>query len=196
MRYLIVLFFSCFAFESLSQDTIFLKDSSEINCSIKEIKEGSLIYTRNDEISPLYELMISKVLYVEFESGRLDSLNAYRIVEQFVVENYNEADSKKAYLSGFQDGFKIYNGRSVKMATSITTFILPPLGLATTVITAGIPPNANLLIQNESPSNSYINGFQAGTILKKRKKAWQGFGLGLGITIGLSLSIALVVGAG
>jgi len=169
-----------------SQDIIVLKNDSKIKCIVKKVSEKEVSYTKIEERTPIYSVLTSSVSYIQFNSGRIDSLQEYRGLNDNKFKNLEVSDSLVAYSKGKSDGFRYYEANSLRNATAITTFLLPPIGLATTIVSSGIPPKADHLIQKEYSNEYYRRGFKDGALIKKRKKAWNGFGTGFGALIGFT----------
>jgi len=180
--------------ESVSQDIIVLKNDSKIKCNVTEVSQTAVSYTKIEEKRPTYTVLTSSVSYIRFESGRVDSLKEYRGLNDEKLINLAGSDSLDAYSMGLSDGFKSYNAGSLQGATAITTFLLPPLGLATTIVSSGIPPKVDHLMQKNYSNKYYKKGFQDGSLLKKRKKAWKGFGTGFGVLLGVVVILGLSAG--
>ncbi|WP_340152252.1 hypothetical protein [uncultured Marivirga sp.] len=180
--------------ESLAQDIIVLKNDSKIKCNVTEVSQTAVNYTKIEEQRPTYTVLTSNVSYIQFNSGRIDSLNEYRMLNDEKLINLAESDSLDAYSMGLSDGFKSYDAGSLQGATAITTFLLPPVGLATTIVSSGIPPRVDHLMQKNYSNKYYKKGFQDGSMLKKRKKAWKGFGTGFGVLIGVAVILGLSAG--
>ncbi len=189
MKYFISILVICLSYEGLSQDVIFLTDSSTIECSVKSIESENVKYVKIDQSPSLYIISLKEVLYIKFENGSIDYLKEFR--SNMDINKTEPKDSTESYLLGMREGFENFNSRPIKIGTTLTTFVFPPAGLATTVIASGIPPKTGYYYNTNYSNNQYYqDGYKDGALLKKRKDAWRGFGLGMGILVGFSLLLS------
>ncbi len=190
MKHFVLVFLVFLSFTCISQDTIYLTDSTTIECTVETIGAELIKYTKNFQSKPIYTISTAEVQYIKFENGTIDYLKEFR-------NNINPIfqapkDSTESYILGMRAGFDNFNSRPVKLGTTLTTFVFPPAGLATTVIASGIPPKIGYYYNSEYSNNEfYQDGYRDGALLKKRKEAWRGFGLGMGILLGVSILLSV-----
>lgn len=176
----------CFNLIVSAQDTLVLKNNIHIPAYIISLNADDIEYAKNKKLRPVYFLKTSKVSFIKREDGTLDYLEEYNY---HFHEPTELTDSTKAYALGVEDAILNYNAQNVKTGTAISTVLFPPAGLVTTVLTSAIPPKNPALHVNVS-NEYYQKGYTDGAIVKKRRKAWGGFGLGMGILVGLSVILA------
>ncbi|GAA0891367.1 hypothetical protein GCM10009122_10460 [Fulvivirga kasyanovii] len=172
-----------------AQDTLVLKNNIYIPAYIIHLNADVVEYAKTKKLKPTYSIKTSKISFIKHQDGTIDYLQEFH--NNFNALNIDLTDSIKAYSLGVDEAIMNYNAQNVKTGTTISTVLFPPAGLVTTVLTSAIPPKNPALhvnIKNEHFEKGYIQG----AIVKKRRKAWGGFGLGMGILIGLSavLSVA------
>lgn len=189
MKYFIIIILGCLSFNCISQDIIYLNDSTTIKCSVENISIEVVTYTKNNQPKPLYTIPTDEVQYIQFDNGSVDYLHEFRVTKQST--DPLPIDSTESYILGMREGFDNFNSRPVKLGTTLTTFVFPPAGLATTVIASGTPPKTGYYYNPKYSNNQfYQEGYNNGALLKKRKDAWRGFGLGMGILVGFSLLLS------
>lgn len=98
--------------------------------------------------------------------------------------NNNSKDSlgNIDYLEGKSDGRKFHNTNSAFTASFLTTSLIPPVGLVTTLIITYTPINeSKIIIPYPQLKNNpdYYKGYITGARNAKITKSWLGFGSGL-----------------
>jgi hypothetical protein len=188
-RYIIACLFILSFQYTVAQDSMVLLDSSIVEGYIESINEKEITYAKKQGKRALYSLSTRKVAYILFADGSRDNLSEFGVILE-KPRTEIPSDTIQAYVLGRADGFKNYDQKGVKAWTAVTTFLLPPVGLATAISTSATPPS-DALVKVTSQNIHYRDGYLDGAILKKRKRAWGGFGLGFGILLGAAVILSV-----
>ncbi|MEP0369268.1 MAG: hypothetical protein ABJN36_00150 [Cyclobacteriaceae bacterium] len=112
--------------------------------------------------------------------------------DQIIENNSNQ----KSYLFGKEVAQDYYKPTGVALATGVTTFMLVPAGLGTTVLICSRPVKESKIPAKyfQNKDEFFIQGFQNEALKRKRKAAWVGSGVGFGVFITLVVALAISQG--
>ncbi|PVY39949.1 hypothetical protein [Pontibacter virosus] len=185
------------------QDLIVKKSGDELIGKIVKVGEDTIHYRMlSEETGPMRFVLRSDVASMQFATqpsqrqlSQLPHSNDEYASTSAIPEG---ATSSRAYTmeelmyQGRYDALLYYKGQGPLWGTAGTTFLLPPVGLVTGIITAAVPPNVdNLFHPNYQLMKEpvYREAFKKQAHKRKIGKAAAGFGIGFGSLIALALML-------
>lgn len=119
---------------------------------------------------------------VEFITKRVETANINppdTTDRKTVIRN---ARGTQDFTEGYEDALKFHVDNNPFLATFLTTSLLPPAGLVTTVVLSFTPVNEKKVpfhYPNLKNNGNYYLGYIEGVGILKTRKSWLGFGTGL-----------------
>lgn len=174
-----------------SQDVITTRQGQTIKAKITEVGASEVKYKKfGNEDGPLYTILKSEILVINYEGGATD------IFQDQSISNQPAAIDQIDYSAqGRSDANRFYSGQQSGSGWVAATTVLtsPIIGLIPAAICASNPPkDVNLnypdgkLMKNDEYYNSYVKAAHK----TKKRSVWSGFGIG---TAGYLVIIALLL---
>lgn len=180
-----------------AQDTIVMRNGSDVACRVREVAPAEVLYTvYGVSDSAQFSVQISEVKEIRFSSGSRMMFDTPVAAAPDQPVNQNEIDSI-AWLNmnqGMRDADMYYRGqKSGAGAVAATTIILTPVvGLIPAIIVASSPPkekNLNMPYKGIRENKDYRDGYAKQAHHIKKKVVWISFG---SATLSWILLIALL----
>ena len=160
------------------EDQIYFHNGNYEKGNVMIIGEQEVTYlTISESDSLIYVVdknLIKKIIY---KNG---------VVEVFDSRASANYSPDELYIMGFEDGKKTYNSTGEFVATAVSTFLLPPLGIIAMVGSAAFPPNEKKYDSKEPEllkDESYRSGYKKGAYRKKVINSLAGLGVGSVVTV-------------
>jgi len=200
--------FSFLCFEAHSQDLIIKKNGEEVVDKVVKMANDTIHYRMlSDANGPLYYVLRQDVAQVQLATEPTQKQLSQLPQAAPAPTEYASASAGRAANTGSssytanelvyrgrQDALMYYKGQGTLWGTAGATFLFPPAGLVTGIITASVRPNIdatfnpNMQLMQEPV---YRDAFQKQAHRRKVGKAAAGFGIGMGglVLLGLMLGV-------
>ncbi len=185
---------------SSTKSVIHKNNGEEIDAIILEITETEVRYRPLDNpLGPDYTLHKSSIFKVVFPNGKEEvyfgktftntpnrNIKGLEIGESAQDANGVRLSSQEMQdlrFKAIRDANQFYEPRGIWVATSLTTFLIWPAGLATTLGTSLTPPAIHRLNIRDNKlfdNPVYFEAYRQEARRMKSRKAWTGFGIGAG----------------
>lgn len=197
---------SCFMLTALlgySQDLIVKKSGEEVIGKIVKVGEDTIHYRMlSEEKGPMRFVLRNDVASMQLATDpsqrQLNQLpqgsDEYATASATTAgaAPMRSGTAEELMFQGRQDAMLYYKGQGPFWGTAGATFLFPPAGLLTGIITAATPPNIdNLFHPNYQMMKDpvYRESFRKQAHKRKVGKAAAGFGIGFGSLIALALML-------
>lgn len=199
----------CFGFMltaiySHGQDLIVKKSGEEVIGKIVKVGDDTIHYRMlSEEKGPLRFVLRGDVASmqlattpVQHQLGQLPQADEYATASTGVAgaAPTKALNANELMYQGRHDAMLYYKGQGPLWGTAGATFLFPPIGLVTGIVTAATPPNVdNLFHPNHQlmKEPAYYESFKKQAHKRKVGKAAAGFGIGFGSLIALALMLGV-----
>ncbi|SIQ71016.1 hypothetical protein SAMN05421545_1158 [Pontibacter lucknowensis] len=196
----------CFVLTAMlghSQDLIVKKNGEEVVGKIVKVGEDTIHYRMlSEEKGPLRFVLRNDVSSMQFATqpsqrqlNQLPQSNDEYATASAIPTGTGASRNytpEELMYQGRHDALMYYKGQGPLWGTAGATFLLPPVGLVTGIVTAAVPPNVdNLFHPNYQLMKEpvYREAFKKQAHKRKVGKAATGFGIGFGSLIALALML-------
>ncbi|WP_299706680.1 hypothetical protein [uncultured Pontibacter sp.] len=189
-----------------SQDLIVKKNGEEVVGKIMKVGVDTVHYRMlSDTQGPLRFVLRSDVASMQLATdpsqrqvGQLPQVDSG--AHEYAVASagrtgstpLNASMTEELILKGRQDALMYYKGQGPLWGTAGATFLFPPAGLVTGIITAAVPPNVDDMFHPNyqlMKEPAYRDAFKKQAHKRKVGKSAAGFGIGFGALIALALML-------
>lgn len=189
-----------------SQDLIVKKNGEEVVGKIMKVGADTIHYRMlSEEKGPLRFVLRSDVASMQLATDpgqrQIDQLpQGNAATDEYAVASsgrtagmpLNSSMTEELAFQGRQDALMYYKGQGPFWGTAGATFLFPPAGLVTGIVTAATPPNVdNLFHPNFQLMKEpvYREAFKKQAHKRKVGKAAAGFGVGFGTLVAIFLML-------
>jgi hypothetical protein len=195
--------FMLLALAGYSQDLIIKKNGEEVVAKVLKVNEDTIHYRMlSDQQGLLHFVLRKDVSHLQLSTApsqkELNQLPQGLPVDEYAMASTDRMSGRptssyradELVYQARHDAIMYYKGQGPLWGTAGATFLFPPAGLVTGVITAAVPPNIdatyhpNYQLMREP---TYRQAFQKQAHKRKVGKAATGFGIGMGALITLVL---------
>jgi len=191
-------------FSAQGQDTLFLKDKSQVYGKISEVNSSEIVYKKTGYLDgPVFKTLKNEIDSIHFAGGLKEIFKnqpANSTADPY--RNYNTVlnPANSSYQEGFNDADRYYRGyKTLGTASYFSGFLLSIYGLPIPLIGASTTPkNAYRYAPDLNRYQNdpiYSKGFNERAKSIKSRKAWSNYGYGAG-TLAAVYLIAIIAALG
>lgn len=178
-----------------AQDTLYLRNSERVVCTITKNRNNRIEYLPwNDNGNNYHSIDKTLIHYIKFSNGKCDTLNKIHRVAENSVDSLYRTNSSIAYEKGFQDGFNEYRPTAERVSGVLSVFVgipgvIVPIAVSSTKVKARNIQNPAFVNSN---SDVYRNAYLEGASKRRRQAVWSSYGITAG-TAGVVAVAAIVI---
>ena len=171
---------------AVSQDTIVLKNNSQVIGAITKIYSQRIEYVNFGDTTgrQYFSYPIKELLFIRYAGGRIDTFGK---VTQLMLEDDTGIDPRKAYLQGFKDGRKYYKPTRERVS-GLSVLVWPFTSTVVCIYYLFSKVDFGDMMEVEyfrnNTSQHYRNGFRKGASQRRRIAAWSTYGAGAMVYVG------------
>jgi hypothetical protein len=165
------------------QDTIKLRNTELIACTVTEIRDSEIEYLPWLDSGKNYHAINKSLVHsIKYSNGKCDTFNRSKaFAEGKIIDTFSNRSG--AYIAGYDNGFKNYRPTAERVA-GVGSFFLGLPGIAVPII---ISTNKVKAKQINDPAftlnnnENYKSGYLEGATKRRRQAVWSSYGITCGV---------------